>query len=61
MGSAGGPVPLRWLSVGFNPFRRMSSGDIVVHLIVSVLMVLVVIVTLYPFYYIEYGLAQLGE
>ena len=36
----------------FNPFKRMSTGDIIIHLVISVIMVFVVVVTLYPFYYI---------
>lgn len=33
-------------------FRRMSPGDIVVHLAISLAMLFVVLVTLYPFYFI---------
>ena len=36
----------------WNPFKRMSAGDILINLSISVIMIFVVLATLYPFYYI---------
>lgn len=36
----------------YRMFRRMSTGDVAVHLVITAIMLLVVVVTLYPFYYV---------